>query len=292
MQSLRILHETRYDYDRQVEFGPWRLMLRPTDTHALRVVSANLEFSPAGRTWWSYDAFGNSVCHLDTLAPSNSLVVTSTLAVDRFPASLNGETLIESRIGFPIMYRASDRIALSPFLIPTAGYDDGPLRNWILNNLPSQPLSAADLLRQLSSMIHSQLTYTVRNEEGVQSPIDTLQRGTGACRDYAWLMIEAARHLGFAARFVSGYLYSPGDGLTGGGSTHAWCEIFLPELGWVEFDPTNQLEESGALIHVNSTRTPEEASPMQGSILGEAQSTLTVNVQVQDAALIASTSAA
>ena len=120
-------------------------------------------------------------------------------------------------------------------------------------------------------------------EEGVQAPEETLQLGTGACRDYAWLMIEIVRRLGFAARFASGYIASAGPCIIGGGSTHAWCEIFLPVLGWIEFDPTNALAESRDLIRIAATRTPAEASPVQGTIAGMATSQLYVSVRVEPA---------
>ncbi|MEI9890038.1 MAG: transglutaminase family protein [Caulobacteraceae bacterium] len=116
-----------------------------------------------------------------------------------------------------------------------------------------------------------------RDEVGTQIPGITVSTGTGTCRDFAWLMIEVLRRLGYAARFVTGYLYSPrldrartdgpGEGHTGAGSTHAWCEVFLPSLGWMEFDPTNGLAESPDLIRVASTRMPEP--PISGAIVGD-----------------------
>jgi transglutaminase-like putative cysteine protease len=109
--------------------------------------------------------------------------------------------------------------------------------------------------------------------------------GAGTCRDFAWLMVEGLRRLGYAARFVSGYLYSPGhSGVRGAGATHAWCEVFLPDLGWTEFDPTNGLAESADLIPVAMTRTPAEAIPVSGAIIGDAgPSDLTVHVDVRPA---------
>ena len=121
----------------------------------------------------------------------------------------------------------------------------------------------------------------MREEEGVQSPAETVRRGQGACRDFAWLMIESLRRLGFAARFATGYLYSArASTMRGAGATHAWCEVFLPDLGWIEFDPTNGLAESPDLIRVATTRTPAEASPMKGSVLEQVNSILTVAVDV------------
>jgi transglutaminase-like putative cysteine protease len=143
-----------------------------------------------------------------------------------------------------------------------------------------QNLTALAMLQKLNRTIHDRLKYLPRNAEGVQTPAQTLELGSGTCRDYAWLMIETVRRLGFAARFSSGYVSSQGRDVVGGGATHAWCEVFLPSIGWIEFDPTNALTESHDLIRIAATRTPEEASPVRGSIVGEAGSTLHVNVQV------------
>jgi transglutaminase-like putative cysteine protease len=93
-------------------------------------------------------------------------------------------------------------------------------------------------------------------------------------------MIESVRRLGFAARFATGYLYSPGVTVRGAGATHAWCEVFLPDLGWMEFDPTNALVESPSLIRVATTRTWQEADPMSGSVFGESSCELKVAVDV------------
>jgi YD repeat-containing protein len=275
---LAITHETRYDFDREVGFGEWRLMMRPADSHALRVVSAELQFSPSGSTRWAYDAFGNSVCFLTPAARSRSLSVTSKLVVDRYPSPLDA-ALDDSRSALPILYDTSDLAALAPLIQPETEDRDNILREWIRAEVQDSG-SALEMLNKLNRSIHEQLTYRLRPEAGVQTPQDTLQLKSGACRDYAWLMMEVVRRLGFAARFASGYVAPHGGETIGGGATHAWCEVFLPSRGWIEFDPTNALAESPQLIRIASTRTPEEASPMRGSIFGDAASTLHVSVSV------------
>lgn len=280
MTRHAILHETRYEYDSDVTFGEWRLMLRPTDSHALRVVSADLRFSPEGSTRWAYDAFGNSVCFLNFHAPASVLTITSELVVDRFPVPIDTPSVADPQSDLPILYDTSDLFALAPLIRPATEDQDNVLRDWIRRELLGRQMNALQLLKHLNQLIHDQLSYQVRTEEGVQSPERTLALQSGACRDYAWLMIETARRLGFAARFASGYVASPQGDQVGGGTTHAWCEIFLPALGWIEFDPTNALAESHDLIRIASTRTPEEASPVRGTILGEATSRLFVSAKV------------
>lgn len=280
MNRLSITHETRYDFDREVSFGEWRLMLRPTDSHALRVVSAELHFSPEGSTRWAYDAFGNSICLLTLHRAATQLSITSYLVVDRFPHPIGASEPGDPHSALPILYDIADLFALAPLIRPVAEDREWRLREWIRSDVYDQNLTALAMLQRLNRTIHDRLKYLPRDAEGVQTPSQTLELGSGTCRDYAWLMIEAARRLGFAARFSSGYVSSQGSDVVGGGATHAWCEVFLPAIGWIEFDPTNALTESNDLIRIAATRTPEEASPVRGSIVGDAVSTLHVNVQV------------
>ncbi len=281
MSRLAITHETRYEYDREVSLGEWRLMLRPTDSHALRVVSADLQFSPEGSTRWAYDAFGNSVCYLNFAAPTSVVSVKSHLVVDRFPNPVVETPVAEVQTRMPVLYDTSDLFALAPLIRPVTEDRDDVLRRWIRSDVLVADESALELLGRLNRQIHDGFAYNARYEEGVQAPDQTLVMKSGTCRDFAWLMIETARRLGFAARFASGYVGAADGAPVGGGSTHAWCEVFLPSLGWVEFDPTNALTESPDLIRVASTRTPEEASPMRGTIFGDAASALYVSVDVR-----------
>lgn len=283
MSRLAITHETRYEYDREVSLGEWRLMLRPTDSHALRVVSAELQFSPEGSTRWAYDAFGNSVCYLNFTAPAPMVSVKSHLVVDRFPNPVVAAPVAEVQARMPVLYDTSDLFALAPLIRPVTEDRDDVLRRWIRSDVLGGDESALELLARLNRQIHAGFAYNARYEEGVQSPEQTLVMKSGTCRDFAWLMIEAVRRLGFAARFASGYVGAADGAPAGGGSTHAWCEVFLPSLGWVEFDPTNALTESADLIRVASTRTPEEASPMRGTVFGDAASALHVSVDVRPA---------
>jgi transglutaminase-like putative cysteine protease len=135
----------------------------------------------------------------------------------------------------------------------------------------------------LCNAIHESFSYDRRLKGATQSPRETLQRRRGACRDFAVLMVEAVRSLGFAARFVSGYVYVPDrDGSTrlGGGSTHAWCQVYLPGAGWVEFDPTNGIVGNRDLIRVAVARTPRQAIPLVGTYTGNPEDFLEMDVQV------------
>ena len=142
-----------------------------------------------------------------------------------------------------------------------------------------------DTLAMLSDMtmaIKRDFTYVARHAKGTQTPLATLEKRQGTCRDYAVLMIEAARALGLAARFVSGYVYRPSRriGIVGGGNTHAWVRIFLPGSGWVEFDPTNGIIGSAGLVRVAIARDPYQAVPLSGTWFGFPGSFLAMDVAV------------
>lgn len=287
MTRLSIRHETLYRYGQAVGFGPQRLMVRPRDSHADRLVDASLELSPPGDVRWMYDALGNCLCWYHPLGQAEELRIVSNLVIERFPAPL--PLLADPHTAAPIAYSLADRTVLEPFIAP-ATEADPCVQAWLQAHMSAPDEPALAYLTRLNRAIHSEFRYAEREEAGVQLPGVTVAAGQGACRDFAWLMIEALRRLGYAARFVTGYLYAPnsdrpdaGPAHKGGGATHAWCEVFLPALGWMEFDPTNGLAESPDLIRVASTRTPEP--PISGAIVGDPLScemSVTVEVRMVD----------
>jgi transglutaminase-like putative cysteine protease len=136
----------------------------------------------------------------------------------------------------------------------------------------------------MTHAVRRDLTYVAREESGIQDPIKTLKLGSGSCRDFAVLMMEAVRSLGLAARFVSGYLCVPENrrgSRVGGGATHAWLEVYLPGAGWVEFDPTNGIVGSADLIRVAVVRDPRQAVPVSGSWTGFPSDHLGMTVEVE-----------
>jgi transglutaminase-like putative cysteine protease len=290
MTRFSIRHETRYDYERPVSFGPHRLLVRPRDSHAIRIISADLTLSPPGETRWTLDALANSVCHFTPRGEARSLSIISDLTIERYPAPLEVFPVRDPRSAAPVDYQLSDRAVLAPFMNP-ASEDIQGLMPWVRAQIGPSGEPAMDFLLRLTWIIHDSFEYRAREEEGVQSPAETLRRRSGTCRDYAWLMVEALRHLGYAARFVTGYLYSPRVAqVRGAGATHAWVQVFLPDLGWLEFDPTNGVAESPDLIPVAVARTPDEAAPISGTVHGDpgaAKLTVHVDVRFEDVAEVA-----
>lgn len=285
MKRFTVKHSTTYRYAKPVMFGQHRLMLRPRDSHDLRLVGAALSLSPPGNLRWLHDVYGNSVALVDFTAPSSELKITSTLTLERyallrpeFPLDPEAET-------YPFVYSPSDRSDLGRLLEPHYPDQNGILDAWAKSFALDRPVGTLELLGRMNGAIRKQFAYSAREEEGTQTPIETLERRRGTCRDYALLLIEGARVLGFGARFVSGYLYDPaldggGPGVQGAGATHAWVEIYLPGAGWVEYDPTNGLIAAESLVRVAVARDPSQAVPVSGTFEGEPDDFLGLEVEV------------
>ncbi len=282
MSRFSIRHETLYTYERPVGFAPHRLLVRPRDSHAIRVWDARLTLSPPGETRWFYDALGNSVCSFTPGGEAASLSIVSELSIERFPAPLDVR-VADPQTATPIVYSSADRAVLAPFMSPAAEDTDGQLLAWVRDQIRDAREPATDFLLRLNQTISRDFTYEVRPNGEARPPCETVRLGVGSCRDFAWLMVEALRMLGYAARFVTGYLYAgDAEGVRGAGATHAWCEVFLPSLGWTEFDPTNALAESADLLPVAVARTPAEAAPISGRILGDpGRAEMSVHVDVR-----------
>ncbi len=285
MQTLSVRHVTRYSYANPVTFQPHRLMLRPRDSHDLRLVGAELTLLPGGNVRWLHDVFGNSVAVVDFAEPSNELRIESVLTIERYGlGGLNFE-LEESAAEYPFVYSPDDRIDLGRMLDPHYPDPNSELEAWAKRFVAARPTGTMALLTDLNNGIHQGFSYNLRHEQGTQAPLETIRLGTGSCRDYALLLIEAARALGFGARFVTGYLYDPAldtdaPAVVGAGATHAWADIYLPGAGWVEFDPTNGTIAADNLIRVAVTRDPSQAVPVAGGFTGGTGDYLGMNVEV------------
>jgi transglutaminase-like putative cysteine protease len=186
------------------------------------------------------------------------------------------EVLLEDRARYyPFSYDAEEMPDLAAAIERRYPDSSGELDRWVRRFLhQGRPTETGALLMTLTYAIKEGMSYESRAARGTLSPLETLALRRGSCRDFATLMMEAARALGLAARFVSGYLYVPdrdsGERYLGGGSTHAWCQIYLPGAGWVEFDPTNGIVGNRDLIRVAVAREAQQAIPLHGSYFGEA----------------------
>jgi transglutaminase-like putative cysteine protease len=283
MKLLTVRHATTYRYAEEVTFGLHRLMIRPRDSHDLRLVSSTLSFSPAGQVRWLHDVFGNSVTFIDFSLPAATLEIVSTLTLQHFGLEKLAFPLDPDAATYPFIYSTDDRTDLGRLLEQHYPDPTEAVSAWARRFVREKGMDTLELLATMNAAIQKDFSYRQRDEEGTQSPSETLQRGSGSCRDLAFLLIEAARCLGFGARFVTGYLYDPGaDGnaMQGAGATHAWADIYLPGAGWVEYDPTNGLIAGESLIRVAVTRDPLQAVPVAGSFVGTPSSYLGMSVDV------------
>jgi transglutaminase-like putative cysteine protease len=272
-----VRHLTSYSFSAPVTLGRHRLMLRPRDSFDLRIVETGLAISPQPALTWTHDVYGNSICWADFgKIEATFLIVDSSLAIERFASRAATPARMAWTPGAPVAYAPAEAFVLAPFIAPAADDAEGALAAFALAGATGGGSATVHPLLGLSEAIHRALVYVMRFEEGTQQPGVTLQRGMGTCRDYAWLFIECARRLGYAARFVTGYIHTlpvgrgenNDDSAISAGFSHAWAEAYIPGDGWVEFDPTNLLVADRNLIRVAVTRTPAEASPVSGEYFG------------------------
>ncbi|MBR0801632.1 transglutaminase family protein [Bradyrhizobium jicamae] len=285
MPLLTIHHKTVYRYTRPVAFGEHRIMLRPRDSHDLRVLASRLVIDPQPmRLRWIHDVFGNSVAIATFDDRAEELSFVSTVTVKHNPAEEFALTPDDPAYFYPFLYDDEEFPDLQQFITPQYGDPNGELSAWALRFLDVQaPTPTFNILSSMTHRIRETFCYRRRHEQGTQHPLDTLQTKSGTCRDYALFMIEALRRLGIAARFVSGYLAGDSGtvhGHVGGGSTHAWVQVYLPSAGWIEFDPTNGIVGTRDLIRVAVARDPRQAIPLHGVYLGAADAFLRMDVDI------------
>ena len=287
--QYEIVHTTVYHYKQPVSFGEHRVMFRPRDSHDLRVLATDLQVSPGATIRMIQDPHSNSVALVQPLVSAAELKIVCSFTIEHAHTDNLELPLAPSAEVFPFAYSLEERFDLEQYLRPHHDDPGGHLTAWARQFIRTDGLTGTrDLLVRMNQSIRDNFGYLERDEEGTQTPQQTLKLATGSCRDFALLMMEAARRLGVATRFVSGYLYDPAldgggpDATLGAGSTHAWLQAYLPGAGWVPFDPTNNLLGGNQLIRVGVARDPSQAAPIAGSWYGEAGDYLgmTVNVVV------------
>jgi transglutaminase-like putative cysteine protease len=279
MRRLNILHRTYYNFPSSVQLQPHRLLLRPREGPGLHIESSTLEISPVAQLRWHRDVYDNSVATATFALPTMQLSFVSDCIVQQFDETPLDFVVADFAVNFPFSYDAETAEVLRPYLEVVAG-DQTALHTWVQRYWQrGEAVQTYGLLMRLCVGIHESLGYQMREQPGVQAPLETLSRGVGSCRDFAHLFMAAARSLGLAARFVSGYLYAPSaDGSSG--STHAWAEVYLPGAGWKGFDPTSGEIAGSRHIAVAVARLPEVVSPVTGAFVGPAGAELTVGVWV------------
>jgi transglutaminase-like putative cysteine protease len=295
MSFLTVHHTTVYRYSEPVALGEHRMLFRPRESHDLRLIRTNLAITPQpAHLRWLHDPFDNSVAVATFDATTPELSFESTVTLEHFETSLPEYPLEEYARSYPFRYSDEDFANLARALAhhyPTEG-----VSQWALQFLdPSDTTATMKILRAMTRGIREEFIYTRRIEKGVQTPGETLRNRRGSCRDFAVLMMEAARSLGVAARFVSGYIFLPSSSSAvngeashagaepnraSGGATHAWMQAYLPGAGWIDFDPTNSIVGNRNLIRVAVAWTPDQVLPLWGTYAGSAEALLSMDVTV------------
>jgi transglutaminase-like putative cysteine protease len=280
MQRYKIIHRTYYNYSSEVTLGTHALLLRPREDHELRIESFILKSTPEVKIFWSRDAEDNSVAIANFNQKTRQLLVESEVIIQQYNEFPLDFIVSDYAVEYPFVYKATDQTLLSPYMILPEESTRVILNNWVCNVYKSgESVQTYTLLQKLASYIYTTLTYGVREEPGVQSVKETLSLGSGSCRDFAHLFMEAVKCLGLASRFVSGYLYAPLM-VNEVGSTHAWAEVYIPGAGWKGFDPTIGDIVGSDHIPVAVARLAESVPPISGSFTGDAKSSLDVGVWV------------
>jgi transglutaminase-like putative cysteine protease len=279
MQRYKIIHRTYYNYSANVMLGAHNLLLRPREDYELRIESFTLKTTPESSVLWHRDVEGNSVAIASFDLPTHQLLIESEVIIQQFNEDPLDFLVSDYAISYPFSYREDEQILLSPYMELPEQETINAVHEWISNFWkPDETIQTYTLLQRIAEYIYQTLLYKVREEPGVQSATQTLSYGTGSCRDFALLFMEAVRCLGLASRFVSGYLYAPL--MSEIGSTHAWAEVYLPGAGWKGFDPTIGKIVGSDHIAVAVARLAEAVPPIAGSFVGTADSTMDVGVWV------------
>jgi transglutaminase-like putative cysteine protease len=287
MPILTVRHVTAYYYKTPVAFGEHRMMLRPRDDDDQQVLETKLEITPEpSQLTWTRDMFGNHVAMARFADRASELRFESVIRLDHAP---NGLGDIEDIAGtYPFAYAPEDRSGLARFVAPRS--QQPALKIWAAGFLRKDgSADTRELLVDMTQTINRSFRHLARHEEGIQAPALTLKLASGSCRDLAVFMIAALRSLGFAARFVSGYLHLADDDpdRDTGGNTHAWVQVYVPGPGWVDCDPSSGVVGNQNLVRVAVVREPSGAIPLQGTWIGTPSDYVAMKVTVRVAAMAA-----
>ncbi len=271
---VALQHITDYKYDRRVSLSPQIVRLRPAPHCRTRILSYSLSITPAEHFInWQQDPMANYLARLVFPEKTTEFRIVVDLVAEMSVLNPFDFFLEPSHMTYPFKYNGSHMREVAVYLTKSPST---PLVQEYLNSISREKKVTIDFLVELNQRLQGDIKYLIRMEPGVQSPEETLTKGSGSCRDSAWLMVHLLRHLGIASRFVSGYLIQlvadvkALDGPSGPEKDftdlHAWCEVYLPGAGWIGFDPTSGLMAGEGHIPLACSAEPGSASPITGEV--------------------------
>jgi uncharacterized protein (DUF2126 family)/transglutaminase-like putative cysteine protease len=270
---VALTHRTAYQYDRVIGMAPQVVRLRPAPHCRTPILSYSLKIEPKNHFLnWQQDPFANYCARIVLPEKCRQFVVTVDLVADMAVINPFDFFVADEAKDWPFVYEPDLKGELGPYLEPLPA---GPRLKAFLASLPRHKAVTIDFLCDLNRRLHAEVSYCIRMEPGIQTPEETLQKASGSCRDSGWLLVQVLRHIGFAARFVSGYLIQlrpdvkPLDGPAGADTDftdlHAWAEVYLPGAGWIGLDPTSGLLAGEGHIPLAATPQPSSAAPISGA---------------------------
>src|SRR6195256_715846 len=294
--KVALEHRTSYTFDRLVEVHPHVVRLRPAPHSRTPIEAYSLQVEPADHFInWQQDAFGNFLARLVFPNRARSLTITVGLIADMKVINPFDFFIEDWAEHIPFEYPKALAEDLKPYLRPVDEGDEGSgpgdlTASWVKDFSVAPGTRTIDFLVALNRAVNADVGYSVRMEPGVQTPDHTLRTGIGSCRDSAWLLVSILRQLGYAARFVSGYLVQLTsdvealDGPSGPAADftdlHAWAEVYIPGAGWIGLDPTSGLLAGEGHIPLAATPSPSSAAPITGTH-GEAKVDFAVSMRIE-----------
>ncbi len=285
----KLHHSTRYSYDRPVSLGPQIVRLRPAPHCRTQVLAYSLKIEPQNHFInWQQDPHGNYLARLVFPEPADVFSITVDLIAEMAVHNPFDFFIEDYAQTFPFVYADSLAKDISAYVGPEPA---GPLLQKYLDTIPREKCGVVDFLVWLNQDLHKKINYVVRMEPGVQTPEESLRLASGSCRDTGWLLVQVLRHLGFAARFVSGYLIqlrADVKSLDGPSGTdhdftdlHAWAEVYIPGAGWIGLDPTSGLFAGEGHLPLAATPHYASAAPIEGSFTGDARGDFAFEMTVE-----------
>lgn len=272
---VAIKHNTSYKYDRLINMAPHIIRLKPAPHSRTKIHAYSLNIEPKEHFInWQQDSFGNYMARIVLNEKVKEFKVEVEVIAEMTVINPFDFFVEEYAKSFPFNYENQDTKELTPYFEIV---ENGPLLlNWLKKLEQYNGLNIVDFLVAVNQALYNQINYTVRLEPGVFTCEESLEKQLGSCRDSAWLLVQTMRHLGLAARFVSGYLVqlkADQKAIDGPSGTekdftdlHAWCEVYIPGAGWIGLDPTSGLLAGEGHIPLFCTPSPASAAPITGAI--------------------------